>query len=110
MITYKNFKELDIQPEYQLIHCTTQSAWKVIEKNGLSRMNKDYIYFTTRLPAAGEIVPGMDAECNVFIYINVKLAIKDGLKFYTHKDVVFCPGNNYGILPSKYIKQVVFVP
>lgn len=94
-----------------VVHCTTKNAWKIIEKNGLSRMENDYIYFTTRLPSAGEIIPGMNIECNVFIYINVPLAIKDGLKFRTRRGgVIFCPGNKHGVLPPKYFKQVVFTP
>ena len=42
-------------------------------------------------------------NCQVAIYVNVNLAIKEGLKFYrSSNNVILCPGNESGFLDPKY--------
>ena len=51
----------------QLIHATYKDKWPSIEKYGIEP--RGYSYFITKLPNQGEIIPGMEKECNVFIYL-----------------------------------------
>ena len=86
----------------QLIHATYKENWPSIEKYGIEP--NGYTYFITNLPNSGEIIPGMEKECNVFIYLN-----EEALK--NHVFVKF--DNEYvtrDIISPKYFKIVVFVP
>jgi RNA 2'-phosphotransferase, Tpt1 / KptA family len=49
-----------------VIHGTYLDQWSTIEKYGLKQGAK----LIHELPNAGEIIPGMDSECDVFIYID----------------------------------------
>jgi hypothetical protein len=53
-----------------VIHGTFLNLWSTIEKHGLEQGAK----LTHKLPNAGEIIPGMESECDVFIYIDKKYA------------------------------------
>jgi hypothetical protein len=84
----------------QLIHATYKDKWPNIEKYGIEP--KDCIYFTTKLPNSGEIIPGMDKECNVFIYLTEEV-------FKKHVFVKF--ENEYITrqrIDPKYFKTVLF--
>ncbi len=42
-------------------------------------------------------------DCQVAIYINLKKALEDGIKFYRSlNNVILCPGNESGFLMPKY--------
>lgn len=48
----------------------------------------------------------MRLNCNVFIWIDVELAMNDGIEFFiSSNNVVLTKGIN-GILPPKYFKNV----
>lgn len=94
-----------------LIHGTYTPVWKQIEKQGLSRMGRNHIHFTTRLPSEGQIISGMQHSCNVFVYVDALRAIRGGYTFYKSANgVILCSGNAKGIIPPKYIKTIVFCP
>jgi len=94
-----------------VIHGTYKNIWKQIEKQGLSRMGRNHIHFTTQLPSEGQVISGMRQSCNVFIYVDAIRAIQDGYTFYKSANgVILCPGNEKGILPPKYIKSIIICP
>lgn len=94
-----------------VIHGTYTSVWKQIEKQGLSRMERDHIHFTTRLSSEGQVISGMRQSCNVFVYVDALRAIRDGYTFYKNSNnVILCPGNAKGTLPSRYIKSIIICP
>lgn len=77
-----------------VIHGTYLDQWSTIEKYGLRQGAK----LTRELPNAGEIIPGMESECDVFIYINKKFM-----------------GNNNPLVTTSHIhpkdfEMVLFVP
>lgn len=86
----------------QLIHATFKSNWPIIERCGIKP--KVYSYFTTILPNAGELVPGMSKECDTFIYLKDDALTKYTFESYEHgyrtKDIIH---------PS-YFKTVLFTP
>jgi 2'-phosphotransferase len=98
--------EITDSSEYPTVmHGTNQTAWPVIAKLGLSRMNRNHIHLATG--KVGEVTSGMRASARVMIHIDLETAMKDGFKFYrSDNGVVLCPGDERGFLPAKYFKQV----
>ncbi len=93
----------------KLIHGTYRHAWDLIEIQGLSKMGRNHIHFTTKIPSEGQVISGMRHSCNVFVYVDAVRAIRDGYKFYKSSNgVILCPGNLSGFIPSFYICNVIF--
>tara|TARA_B100000161_G_C33548573_1_gene414288 strand:+ start:1168 stop:1740 length:573 start_codon:yes stop_codon:yes gene_type:complete len=81
-------------------HGTYQKNLESIKKNGLSRMKRKHIHIAESRSA----ISGQRSDCNLYVLINMKLAIKDGIKFYRSSNgVILTPGNSDGYLPSKYL-------
>lgn len=57
-----------------IIHGTTQKAWKSIQKQGLSKMNRNHIHFAIGLPDDPNVMSGIRKSSEVFIYIDVDKA------------------------------------
>lgn len=90
------------------IHGTNTLAWDKIKDNGLSKMAQDFIHFATELASSTRIIKStMPLGCTIFIYINVQLAMDDGIKFFRSiNNVILCSGVK-GILPVKYFDKVI---
>jgi len=70
-----------------------------IQTNGLSRMSRKHIHIAVSEDAKS----GKRATCNRKIYINMTLAIEDGIQFYrSSNNVILTPGDESGILLPKY--------
>jgi 2'-phosphotransferase len=75
-----------------------------IQSSGLNRMSRQYIHMANGLP--GEVKSGARNSCNVFIHIDMKKAMDDGIVFYlSDNDVILTEGIN-GVLDPKYFKKV----
>ena len=61
------------------------------------------------LPGKKGVISGMRASSEVVIEVNIARAMLDaGIKFYISKNrVVLSPGNEEGIIPSRYFRQVI---
>ena len=69
-------------------------------------MNRNHIHLATGVSEDSKVVSGMRSNCNILIYIDMELAMKDGIKFFKSKNnVVLTEGIN-GILSTKYFKCV----
>lgn len=94
----------------QVIHGTYKSAWESIKSQGLSRMKRQHVHFTTGLPGKNEVISGMRSSCNVYIHLDIKKAMADGYKFYKSANgVILSPGNELGIIESKYFEKVTLL-
>lgn len=94
-----------------VVHGTDLKAWtNFIRFSGLKKMGRTHIHFAKGLPGDKEVISGMRFLCDVVIQINLKLAMKDGFKFFKSKnDVILCAGKGpEGQLPPKYFSQVLF--
>ena len=90
-----------------VVHGTQKKAWKLIEKTGLNRMNRNAIHFSIGYNDENHVKSGMRLNCEVFIEINLQYAYFNGFKFFISKNkVILCPGNENGMLPMEYIKKV----
>jgi len=87
----------------EVIHGTFRKNLKSILDTGLSKMARNHIHFANGLSATS----GIRKNTNVLIYINMDLALSEGIKFFiSDNGVILTPGNESGILESKYFKKV----
>lgn len=85
-----------------IIHGTYLKNLGSIKREGLKRMTRNHIHFTYDLSDKK-----VRKSANVFIYINLDKALKDGLKFFKAKnEVILSPGNEFGIIEPKYFLKI----
>ncbi|CAG2055343.1 unnamed protein product [Timema podura] len=116
VITLKKITNLDLTPIIDerdfpvIIHGTYWQHWDQIRTEGLSRMNRLHIHFSPGEPGDSQVISGMRQSCQIYIYIDVRKALADGLKFYKSKNnVILSPGNERGYIRPQYFSQVVQV-
>lgn len=91
-----------------VVHGTYRDCWPQIKAQGLSKMSRNHIHFAPGEPGKEGVISGMRRSCEVLIFINLEKAISDGFKFYrSANNVILCPGNEQGFLPSRYFQRVV---
>ncbi|KAJ8934241.1 hypothetical protein NQ314_013487 [Rhamnusium bicolor] len=91
----------------EAIHGTYYHNWTKIKTEGLSRMQRNHIHFAIGLPDNKSVISGMRRQVEVFIYVNLNLAILDGIKFYKSSNgVILSSGNDRGIIEPKYFLKV----
>lgn len=91
-----------------VIHGTFLKNWNRIKTEGISRMNRNHIHFSPGFADDPEVISGIRKNCQVTIIIDAKAAINDGIKFYlSENNVILSPGNEYGLLPPIYFKEVI---
>lgn len=91
------------------VHGTDSKSWSLIEKSGgLSRMRRNHIHMAVGLPGDNQVISGMRRSCDVYIFINVPLAMKDGFEFYrSENNVILSPGKGpHGVIPLTYFERV----
>lgn len=70
-------------------------------------MSRNHIHFATGLPTDRTVISGIRKNCQIYIYINLPLALHDGIPFYkSSNDVILSPGNQDGVLPPQYFLKV----
>ena len=88
------------KPVKGCFHGTYKKHLVSIKKNGLSRMSRKHIH----IAESEDVISGQRNNCNLYIYINMQLAINDGIKFYRSSNgVILTPGNSDGYLVPKYL-------
>ncbi|KAL5011670.1 hypothetical protein ScPMuIL_010221 [Solemya velum] len=86
-----------------VLHGTSSSRWNAIKNEGLSRMRRTHIHFTTSESGARS---GFPRGCDIAIEINMEKALRAGIKFYTSEnEVILSPGNSDGLILPKYFKS-----
>lgn len=89
----------------ECIHGTTIKAWALIKDSGLNRMNRTHIHFASGQHATS----GFRKSSEILIYVNMGLAMADGIKFYLSDNGVILTEGVNGILDPKYFSLVVKV-
>eukprot|EP00850_Spirogloea_muscicola_P011846 SM000075S21935 [mRNA] locus=s75:152901:155125:- [translate_table: standard] len=97
-------------PAAVCVHGTFSRYLESIMKTGLNRMARNHIHFAKGLPKEAGVISGMRGSCEVLIYINVKTAMKDGIRFYVSDNNVILSDGVEGVLLPKYFKEVVSWP
>ncbi|XP_056646483.1 tRNA 2'-phosphotransferase 1 [Diorhabda sublineata] len=103
-----NLSIIDYKEDVNIIHGTYYRYWKFIKKQGLNRMKRNHIHFALGLPYDVTVTSGIRKDTEIFIYINLRLAISDNLKFYrSANNVILSPGDKNGVILPKYFQKVV---
>ena len=115
---------LDSELPSTVVHGTDTRAWPLIlSSGGLKKMGRNHIHFALGLPggfktltesssAADEVqkepvISGMRKSSSVLIFIDIRQALEDGVKFWRSANgVVLSEGNDSGLLPVRYFKRV----
>ena len=86
-----------------VLHGTRKIHIDSIRLQGLSRMRRDHIHFTT---AERGVQSGMPPRCDMVIEIDMEKALRGRIKFYrSENDVILSPGDCNGCIPTKYFKR-----
>ena len=93
------------------VHGTNKEAWdKITASGGLSRMARKHIHMSSQHKGSKDIISGMRTRSNVMIYIDLDKAIAAGIKFYiSTNQVILSEGNQEGMIPAKFFKEVKFL-
>lgn len=96
-------KNLNDVPGGCVVHGTYESCWPNIMKHGLSRMSRIHIHFCAYEPDDKRIISGLRKSAQIFIYIDVDKAVKDGICFFkSTNDVILSPGDDKGFIKPVY--------
>ncbi|UJR25689.1 hypothetical protein I4U23_007040 [Adineta vaga] len=103
-----DMREITDPKEFPIVlHGTYTRHWSSISNKGLSKMNRTHIHFAPGLPTASGVISGMRSSANLYIYIDMEKALKDGLKFFlSTNNVILSPGNEDGYIPTRYFRSV----
>jgi len=90
----------------ECVHGTYLVHWPFIKRQGLSRVARNHIHLANGLPEDGKI-RGMRSTAELFVYVNVTMAMDDGITFHKSKNDVILTQGFGGWLPVKYFVKVV---
>lgn len=100
-------KLISIDEQIEVIHGTFYKNWIKIKSEGLSRINRNHIHFSTGLPSDKTVISGVRHNAELFIFINWRVAMSEGLKFYRSvNNVILSPGDENGFIKPKYFLKV----
>lgn len=83
-------------------HGTYIDAWKIIKWNGLNKMSRNHIHFSSYINNKQ-----LRKDRNVFIFIDTALAMKDNIVFLRSKNNVILTTGINGRLDPKYFTKVI---
>jgi len=89
------------------VHGTYWSCWESIKAEGLKPMGRNHVHFAIHVPNTGEVVSGMRASCEIFIFLDVRKALGAGLKLYRSSNSVLLSRGFDGIIPPEFFLRVV---
>ncbi|KAI0887267.1 uncharacterized protein GGS22DRAFT_106838 [Annulohypoxylon maeteangense] len=101
-----------------VVHGTYFAFWPaIVAAGGLKKMGRRHVHFGTGLldqdreglGGGGEkVVSGMRSDAEVLVFVDVERSLRDGgIKWWiSSNDVVLTDGNEEGVVPLKYFKEV----
>jgi len=88
-----------------VVHGTYSRNLQSILTKGLSKMKRNHIHFATCERFEGNL-SGFRSSCEVLIYIDHRLAMSDGIKFFVSSNGVVLTAGFRGVLSPKYFGKV----
>jgi 2'-phosphotransferase len=97
-----------ITPLDLCVHGTYSNVINKIINSGLKIMSRKHIHFATSYPNDKKVISGARSDCDVFIEIDMDLAIKDGIIFYLSSNGVILSDGLNGVIEPKYFKNIIY--
>ncbi|KAF6726582.1 tRNA 2'-phosphotransferase 1 [Oryzias melastigma] len=96
----------------EAVHGTYLRNWASIQQHGLSRMNRTHIHLAPGLPGEDGVISGMRKNCDLAVFIDVPMALADGIEFFRSENgVLLTAGNTEGkLLPKYFIRALRLRP
>ncbi len=101
--------KLITEPYDLCIHGTNLNVIEEIIKNGLKIMSRTHIHFASGYPTNNNVISGARKTAKVFVEIDMKLAMENGIQFYLSKNGVILTDGINGIIEPKYFKNIVYL-
>jgi 2'-phosphotransferase len=110
VVTDAGMRELslsDVKNYPDVVHGTMMNHLKSILNQGLSKMKRNHIHFAIGLPNDQQVISGARQSSNVFIFVDMKKAMDDGIKFYLSENKVILTSGMNGFLLPKYFAKII---
>lgn len=110
IVTESGLREINVNDLYlypNVVHGTMINHLKSILSQGISRMKRNHIHFAIGLPDDSRVISGSRHSSNVYIFVDMKKAINDGIKFYLSDNQVILTSGINGILLPKYFSKII---
>lgn len=88
------------------VHGTYKKFLDSILEQGLKRMERLHVHFSRGLPTDGKVISGMRGNINVLIFLDVRKAMEEGMKFYISDNKVILTEGFDGVVPVKYFEKI----
>lgn len=88
------------------VHGTYKKYLESILRSGLQKMSRLHVHFSCGLPSDGEVISGMRRDINLLIFLDIKKAMEDGMKFYMSDNKVILTEGFNGVVPAKYFDRI----
>ncbi|PQQ17761.1 tRNA 2-phosphotransferase 1 [Prunus yedoensis var. nudiflora] len=88
------------------VHGTYRKNLESILESGLKSMKRLHVHFSRGLPTDGQVISGMRRDINVLIYLDVRKALEEGMKFYISENKVILTEGFDGVVPVKYFEKI----
>lgn len=96
------------KPVELCVHGTYTNVLDQIKKQGLKNMTRTHIHFATGYSNDKQVISGARTDTDVFIEIDMELAIRDGINFYLSSNGVILSEGINGIIEPKYFKKITY--
>ncbi|CAM9360250.1 unnamed protein product, partial [Heterosigma akashiwo] len=91
-----------------VVHGTYYRCWDAIRTEGLKVMTRNHIHFASGLPSDNGVMSGMRRSAEIWIFLDLKRALEDGIEFFLSSNgVILTPGDQRGVLSPLYFSRVV---
>ena len=87
------------------VHGTKFKYLDSILKSGLFAV-RNHIHFSPFEPGDGRIISGMHDHCDLAIWVDLRKALRDGIRFYLSTNQVLLSPGRHGQIPSQYFTKV----
>lgn len=88
------------------VHGSYKRNLESILESGLKRMKRLHVHFSCGLPMDGEVISGMRRDVDLLIFLDVRKALEDGMKFYISDNKVILTEGFDGVVPVKYFEKI----
>lgn len=103
----KMMREITNPEEFPVVvHGTYSKNWEIIKSEGLKVMNRNHVHFAPGYPKDDQVISGMRSTCDVFIELDIRMALSEGIKFFISSNRVILSSGIDGVILPKYFKEI----